>query len=173
MNYLYHIATKIGSERYKNSKTTNFTHQIAVIAIALSMIVMLFTVATGVAFKEKIRDKIAIFQGHIRVMSLEHQNELSTEYPIENKAFQSNTTLSALLKNEQIAYVQAFAAKTGVIRTQKDFEGIVFKGVANNYHWHGFDDFLVAGRFPTITKNTSEILISQMLSDRLGVILRF
>lgn len=68
-----------------------------------------------------------------------------------------------------IKHVQAVATKFGIIRTETDFEGAVFKGVGQDFDWSYFQEFLIEGKLPSFTKKWSEeVLISQYLADRLG-----
>ena len=67
-----------------------------------------------------------------------------------------------------MTHVQAIATKAGIIRTEKAFEGVVFKGVGTDYQWSNINEYLVAGRLPNLSSQlNSEVVISQFLADRL------
>lgn len=67
-----------------------------------------------------------------------------------------------------VVHIQAVATKFGVIRTETDFEGIIFKGVGGDYDWHYFKEFLIAGHVPDFKgEENNDVLISQYLADRL------
>jgi lipoprotein-releasing system permease protein len=64
--------------------------------------------------------------------------------------------------------VQAVAAKAGIIRTPKAFEGIVFKGVGKEYQWKNLKEYLVEGKLPDVQYQLSnQVLLSEYLSKRL------
>jgi lipoprotein-releasing system permease protein len=67
-----------------------------------------------------------------------------------------------------VDYMQVFANKYGIIRTETDFEGIVVKGVGTDYNWRYFEDYLVEGRLPNYSDDIStELLLSNYLANRL------
>ncbi len=71
-------------------------------------------------------------------------------------------------KVEGIRHVQAVATKFAVLRTAEDFEGVIVKGVGNDYDWSYFKDFLIKGRLPDYSsKLNDEVLISEYLANRL------
>jgi len=61
------------------------------------------------------------------------------------------------------------ASKGGIIRTATDFEGVVVKGVSDDYDWQYFSEYLVEGRLPDVSSElNTEILLSSYLANRLG-----
>src|SRR5690606_28962880 len=69
-----------------------------------------------------------------------------------------------------ISHIQAVASKAGIIRTETAFEGIIFKGVGQDYRWDNLSEYVIAGRIPKVTGAMgNEILISRFLADRLGL----
>ncbi|RZJ60610.1 MAG: ABC transporter permease, partial [Flavobacterium sp.] len=67
-----------------------------------------------------------------------------------------------------INHVQAVASKAGIIRTEKSFEGIIFKGVGKEYKWDNFEEYITAGRIPNLKSELNpEVMLSQYLADRL------
>lgn len=64
--------------------------------------------------------------------------------------------------------MQVTASKGGVIRTETDFEGVVVKGVGEDYDWEYFKDYLIEGKLPDFKVDLNEeILISEYLANRL------
>lgn len=171
---MYHsyIAKKIGSKQANNGKSSNPAQRVAVIAIALSIVIMLLTVATGVGLKEKIREKLSVFQGHLQLTHLSHNEDFATNHPIKRSSIDTCTIFK---KDHQIAgtslKLYAYACKTGIVRTDKDFEGIVLKGVGVDYDWGLFRPYLIDGRIPNTATDAiiEEVIISKILSNRLGI----
>ncbi len=165
MNYEYFIAKRlIGSKTYKSSISAPII-KIGIAAIAIGIIVMMVAIATGIGLQQKIRDKVIAFNGHITISNFDSNNSQESVFPIsKNQDFYPDFKLV-----EGINHIQGVATKFGVIRTETDFEGAIFKGVGNDYNWHYFKEFLVDGRLPNFkTKWSEEILISQYLANRLG-----
>ena len=164
MNLDYFIAKRlITAKDYKSSISAPII-KIAIAAIAIGMVMMIVSVATGIGLQQKIREKVSAFNGHIIISNYDNN--------------QSEATLTPIAKNQEfypkfnsvagISHVQAIATKAGIIRTEKAFEGIVFKGVGEDYQWSNIKEYLVAGRLPNLSSQlNSEVVISQFLADRL------
>jgi lipoprotein-releasing system permease protein len=71
---------------------------------------------------------------------------------------------------EGICHIQAIANKAGIIKTATAFEGIIFKGVSEDYHWQNIEEYLIEGQLPIFNSNIKEdVLISKFLADRLNL----
>ncbi|TQD38800.1 ABC transporter permease [Haloflavibacter putidus] len=166
MNFEFFIAKRlISTKDYKSSISAPII-KIAVSAIAIGVIMMLVSVATGVGLQQKIRDKIAAFNGHITIGNLDNNNSQVSMVPISTTQ-EFYPDFDAV---DGIEHIQAVATKYGIIRTETDFEGIVVKGVGTDYKWNFFQEYLVEGRLPEYKNDgySKEILISEYLAKRLG-----
>ncbi|TXD48249.1 ABC transporter permease [Polaribacter sp. IC073] len=164
MNYELFIAKRIiAGKKYKNSISSPII-KIAITAIALGIMIMLIAVATASGLQTKIRDKMAGFKGHVQIVNYDNNNSDVSTTPI-NK----NQDFYPEFKNiEGIKNVQIFASKGGILRTDTDFEGIVFKGVSIDYDWTLFKEYLVAGKLPDFSQpRTKGVLLSQTVVNRL------
>ena len=81
---------------------------------------MIISVATGIGLQQKIREKVAAFNGHIIISNYDdNQSKVSVE-PISIQQ-----TFYPTFKTVQgIDHIQAVASKAGIIRTENAFEGI-------------------------------------------------
>ena len=164
MNYEFFLAKRIiGNKSYKSSVSAPII-KIGIAAIAISIIVMLIAIATGIGLEHKIRDKAVAFNGHITISNFDSNASEAAQVPIsKNQDFYPEFTAV-----EGVSHVQAVANKFGIIRTNTDFEGLFLKGVGTDYDWRYFKEFLIEGRLPNYTKKySSEVLISKYLADRL------
>ena len=164
MNLEYFIAKRlIVSKSYKSSVSSPII-KIAIWAIALSIFMMIISVATGVGLQQKIREKIAAFNGHVVVSNFDDNQSQVTAEPFDS----STLPISQLKKNKYIAHLQPVITKGALIRTKTDVEGIIFKGVDASYQWKNLEEFLIAGKIPTYKEgDINEVLISQFLANRL------
>jgi lipoprotein-releasing system permease protein len=164
LNYELFIAKRIiAGKEYKNSISSPII-KIAITAIALGVIIMMISMATGSGFQHKIRDKISGFKGHIQITNYDDNNSEVSITPIDkNQDFYPKfKTIDGIKK------VQVFANKAGVIRTATDFEGIVFKGVSSNYDWSFFQEYLVEGKLPNFNQQrVRDVLLSKTVVDKL------
>ncbi len=164
MNYELFIAKRIiAGKKYKNTISSPII-KIAITAIALGIIIMLIAVATGAGLQYKIRDKMAGFKGHIQIVNYDNNNSDVSTIPVEkNQDFYPEFQNISGIKN-----VQVFANKGGILRTEDNFEGIIFKGVSTDYDWSFFKEYLLEGTVPDFNQErTREILLSQTIVNRL------
>jgi len=128
---------------------------------------MLLAFGTGLGLKNKIRDKITAFNGHLSIRSFDVNQANQNLTPIDgNQPFYPDFE-----SVPEVVHVQKTASKYGVIRTETDFEGIIVKGVSTDYDWSYFEEFITQGRKLELSgKISREILISEYLANRLGFV---
>ncbi len=166
MNFEYFIAKRlIKGKEHKSSISTPII-KIAISAIAIGMIMMLITVATGVGLQRKIREKVAAFNGHVLISSFDNNNSVESLIPIKiNQSFYPDFT-----DVSGITHIQGVATKMGLIRTETDFDGVVVKGIGKDYNWDYFKEYLIEGRLPNYGDQLNEeILLSSYIASRLGL----
>ena len=164
MNYELFIAKRIiASKEHKNSVSSPII-KISVLAIAIGIIVMLFSVATGVGLQKKIKEKISGFNGDIQISTYDTNNSKITVSPVDkNQEFYPDFPAIPNVKK-----VQVYATKAGIIRTPDEFEGVILKGVDSAYDWSFFNEYIVSGKKPEIDdKVSNEVLISAKTAGRL------
>ncbi len=165
MSYEFFIAKRIiASKEYKSSVSAPII-KIAITAIAMGIIMMLVSVATGVGLQKKIREKVTAFHGDIIMSNYDTNFSYDDQVPIDlDQEFYPN---NGFFPN--IVHIQPTASKGGVIRTETDFEGVMVKGVGKDYYWDYLEDYLVEGRLPNVggEKLESEVILSEYLANRL------
>ncbi len=166
MNYELFIAKRIIAAKESKSSISSPIIKIAIIAIALGMVIMMIAMATGLGMQTKIRQKLSGFNGHIQITNFDNNNSEITLMPVSlNQEFYPEFKTVSEIKN-----IQRFATKAGIIRTESDFEGIVFKGIGEDYDWTFFKEYLVAGMLPDYSGDVaSEVMISKEISDRMDI----
>ncbi|WP_431165520.1 ABC transporter permease [Tenacibaculum halocynthiae] len=169
MNFELFIAKRIvAGKEYKNSISSPII-KIATIAITLGIAIMLIAVSIGSGFQKKIRDKMSGFKGHVQIVNYDNNTSDVSIVPIDkNQDFYPKFKNITGIKN-----VQTFANKFGVIRTAKDFEGVILKGVTNDYDFTFFNEYLKEGRLPNFSLDRNrEVLISESIAKRLELTLK-
>lgn len=155
----------MSSKHYKSSVSAPII-KIGIGAIALGMIVMLISVATSAGLQREIRNKIIAYKGHITISHFDGNRSDESLVPLDL----TDLLLRQLDSVEGISSYYFEANKFGIVRTENDFEGIVFKGLDKQFDWDKFNGYLLEGRLPLIGDSlTNEIVISQYLSNRLGL----
>lgn len=137
---------------------------IATIAVALGMAMILIAVATGRGLQKEIRHKTAAFNGHLTVMPFENNTS-----KISLVSFENNIELANYWENsDPIAYSYAFAMKGAMLKNNEAFEGVLFKGVGQNFRASALVNFMKAGTIPRWgEENSNQIVISQLIANRL------
>ncbi len=162
MNLELFIARKIRFNKGKeNSKATPPAVRIAIIGVALGLTVMILAVAVIIGFKKEVREKVIGFGSHIQIANFDNNISYETA-PITI----SDTLLNDLSTYPGIKHLETYATKPGMLKTNEDFQGIVFKGIDVEFDWSFFKSNLKEGDLPVITADStsSEVLISRYLS---------
>jgi len=166
LNLEYFIANRLITAKHFKSSISAPIIKIAISAIAIGMIMMIVSVATGIGLQQKIREKVSAFNGHIIISNYDNNKSEVTLSPISIKQnFYPKFTSVA-----EVSHIQAIASKAGIIRTEAAFEGIILKGVGPDYQWSNIKEYLISGRLPDFSKGINqEVVISQFLANRLNL----
>jgi lipoprotein-releasing system permease protein len=164
LNLEHFIAKRLITAKDHKSSISAPIIKIAIAAIAIGIVMMIVSIATGIGLQQKIRQKVSAFNGHIIISNFNGNESDGSIGPVStNQKFYPK--FNAV---EGINHIQAVATKLGIIRTETDFEGITFKGVGKDYKWEYLEEYLIDGRLPKLKSNLNEeVLISQYLANRL------
>jgi lipoprotein-releasing system permease protein len=166
LNLEYFIAKRLITAKGRKSSISAPIIKIAIAAIAIGMIMMIVSVATGIGLQQKIRQKVSAFNGNIIISNYDdNQSQVSVAPISTHQDFYPN-----FKSVEGISHIQAVASKAGIVRTATAFEGIIFKGVGKDYQWENIKEYIIAGRAPNFSQSlNAEVLISQFLANRLNL----
>jgi len=166
MNLELFIAKKIHFSKEAGKQITPPAVRIAMIGIALGLAIMMLSIAIIVGFKKEVRNKVIGFGSHIQITNFDNNSSYET-IPIAV----SDSLLNWINAYDGIKHAERFATKQGILKTDTDFQGIVLKGVDENYDWTFFQKNLKEGVIPTISpdKSTTDIIISAYLCNRLNL----
>ena len=166
MKFEFFLAKRIISTKAYKSSISAPIIKIGIVAIALSMIVMLISISTGIGLQNEIRDKVSAFNGHIQISNFDSNNSEESIRPINV----SKELLQSLDSVNNVKSLNQIGLKFGIIRTTEDFDGALFKGVDSTYNWNNISDYIISGSTPNISGLTSnQVLISDNLSNKLDL----
>ena len=166
MNLEYFIAKRLITAKHFKSSISAPIIKIAISAIAIGMIMMIVSVATGIGLQQKIRDKVSAFNGHVIISNYDNNQSEVTLVPISKK----QNFYPKFNSVPEVTHIQAIASKAGIIRTEAAFEGIILKGVGTDYQWNDIKEYIVSGRLPNFSEElNNEVVISQFLANRLNL----
>jgi lipoprotein-releasing system permease protein len=162
MKFSYFIGKKLAWSG--NKSFTTLIIRLAIAGIGLSLAVMLLAVGIVKGFQNEIKNKVIGFEGHIQIRNLDLNQSKELVLIDQDQEF-----VSELLKNQEIQRITSFCNKAGIINTENEIEGMLFKGVPDNYSWEFLEKNLKVGRLPIFndTADTYEILLSSTVANRL------
>jgi len=134
--------------------------------VAVGLAVMILSVCIIIGFKNEIREKVIGFGGHIEIL-----NYQSLMNPEAQPIVFDDMQLQRLRREPGIAHVQRFCTKTGMLKTDEAFKGILLRGVAEDYDTTFLASHFVDGRLPhfSASKATNEIVVSALIARKLGL----
>ncbi|MFQ5445844.1 MAG: ABC transporter permease [Saprospiraceae bacterium] len=188
MNLEIFIAKRVASA--KGQSFSGLIIRIAVVAIALSLAVMIVASAVITGFKHEIGEKIFGFWGHIHITSTQINRTTGEAIPISiNQPYypaleeidpvpyiENASVLGFELPKEVehmtkggVRHIQAFALKPGIIKTKKEIEGIILKGIGKDFDTTFFQKYLIGGGRLSLPDSAAGegIILSQQTAKRL------
>lgn len=140
--------------------------RISIVATTISVAVMIIAVSLVNGFQDAIREKVFGFWGHVRIQERQAPHSLlSEEIPLQHQA----ALIDSIQKNKQVRTVHAFASRYGVLKTEKDMEGLMIKGVERSFFQDQLPAFLKKGTVPAWPDSgfSRGLMISVHTADRL------
>ena len=158
------IARRIYTSGDAGRKVSRPAIRIATAGVAIGLAVMIVSVAIVFGFKHTIRDKVVGFGSHVTV-----GNFMALHGREARPVCMSDSMMAVLRSVGGVSHVQRFAVKQGILKTDDDFLGVAFKGIAAEYDTTFIHDNLVSGSVPAFSDSvgSSKLLISKIMADRL------
>lgn len=168
MNFPLFIARRIYSDHIGDQqKVSKPAIRIAVAGVAIGLAVMIISVCVVLGFKHTIRDKVVGFGSHIQVANFYTLQSSAIDQPVAI----GDSMMNVLKKTEGVKHVQRFAMKQGILKTDNDFLGVMFKGVGPEFDSTFIHKSMVEGSIPHFSdqQSTNRILISKDMASKLRV----
>ena len=164
MHFPLFIAKRLYSEQGDKRKVSRPAIHIATAGVAIGLAVMIISVCVVLGFKHTIRDKVIGFGSHIQVADFLTLQQME-QYPIVI----DDSIIDVLKHIPDVAHVQRFAMKEGILKTDSDFLGVAFKGVGPEFDSTFIHNNMVEGSIPPFSDSVShnKILVSQLMADKL------
>jgi len=166
MSVEFFIAQRIYKGRGESRNVSPPAIRVAIASIAVGLAVMILSVAVVIGFKKEIREKVIGFGSHIQISNF----ELNPSYEMKPIAV-SDTLMNDMQNRFNIQRVERFATKPGIIKTEDNFQVVVFKGVDEHFNWYFFQSNLTAGTVLNVTSDSilPDVIISQTIADKLNL----
>lgn len=165
-NWKFFIARRIYRSRAGEKEVSKPAVRIAMAGIAIGLAVMIVSVAVVIGFKHQVRDKVIGMGSDIVVSSIE-----GAQLYQMNPVVANDSLLSVIQNIPQVSHVQRYATKPGMIMTADNFQGMIVKGVAQEYDWTYLKAHLQEGEIPALTDSvaSNRVLVSRSMADKLSL----
>ena len=168
MNFPLFMARRIYSDHIGDQqKVSKPAIRIAVAGVAIGLAVMIISVCVVLGFKHTIRDKVVGFGSHIQVANFYTLQSSAIDQPVAI----GDSMMNVLKRTDGVKHVQRFAMKQGILKTDNDFLGVMFKGVGPEFDSTFIHKSMVEGSIPHFSdqQSTNRILISKDMASKLRV----
>ena len=164
MNLPLFIAKRIYGDQGDRRKVSRPAIRIATVGVAIGLAVMIITVSVVLGFKHTIRDKVVGFGSHIQIGNILTMGSYET-LPI----CIDDSTLRAFESIDGIRKAERYTTTQGILKTDDDFLGVVFKGLGPEYDLTFLQENLVEGELPQFSDSATNypLVISRSMADKL------
>lgn len=156
------------SKRIAKNEAGSFStiiNRIAVVSIAVALAALICTYMILSGFDQTIKQKIFSFSGHLVVSKY----SLSTSFE-QTSIVAEDSLLNMLSKLDGVDYIQTYAFKAGMLKTDEEVQGIYFKGLDQKFDRKSFEEqHMLKGSFPAFPEKgySTEVAISQKIASYL------
>jgi lipoprotein-releasing system permease protein len=164
------VAGFIG-ERVAFSKQRSFSRfiiRLSIAATVVSVASMIVTLAFVNGFQRTVSEKVFSFWGHIRIQRFEPNKSLVAE---ETPMPKSDSVVKALRKLPEVKQVQTFGTRSVVVEKNKNIEGLLLKGVEQDYAVSNLEPFITQGSWLDFNDSlyARQIIISEQVAKQLEI----
>ena len=165
LNLPLFIARRLYGDEGDRRKVSRPAIRIATIGVAIGLAVMIVTVSVVLGFKHTIRAKVVGFGSHIQVTNVRSAS-LSAD---GSSVCIGDSLLSELEGIDGVGHAARVAMTQGILKTDDDFLGVMFKGVGPEYDTSFLQECLVEGALPLFcdTASSYPLVVSRSMADKL------
>lgn len=157
-----YIAKKFNFEG--TQKKSSPAIKIATIGVALGVAAMILALAIVIGFKNKVSEKAIGFASHVRITGITDQY-IKNSLPISV----DDSICRSIISSPEVLSISRCAEQSAVLKTNKDFSGVILKAIESNYDDTFFKNSLVEGEFINFSDSTSsnDIILSEIVANKL------
>jgi lipoprotein-releasing system permease protein len=163
LNLSYFISNKINSGQ--KDGFSSIIHKIAVASIAVGLAASIVSFLIMKGFQEKVKSKIYGFSGHIII----------TKFTMNNSPEEQPMSYEIGLYQDQkkypfIDHIQEYSHKPGLVKTEDEVLGVVFKGVGKSFDLKSFQENMVEGKFVDFPDSgyARQVVLSKSIATQLN-----
>ncbi len=165
MKFPLYFSNRIAFSKDNKNNLSRIIIFIGRLSVALGVIVSLITVSTGVGSKNAIKNRLADFGGALQIKS-QQSNSSYNSTVLNTDGFQ----IEKVQNTPNVSGVQKFVTVSGIMRTEENFAGIIYKGVGKDFDSNRFAKFIVSGKVPVVTEQgySNQVILSEKIASDLA-----
>lgn len=164
MSFPIYFSKKIAFSKDNKNNLSRIIIFIGRLSVALGIIVSLITISTGIGSKNAIKKRMADFGGAIQIRSQKSNSSYNSSI-LSDEDFK----IDDIKKLPEVASIQKFVSVSGIMRTENNFTGIIFKGISDDFDHNRFKKFIIEGETPKVKEGifNGNIVLSQKIANDL------
>lgn len=164
MSFPIYFSKKIAFSKDNKNNLSRIIIFIGRLSVALGIIVSLITISTGIGSKNAIKKRMADFGGAIQIRSQKSNSSYNSSI-LSDEDFK----IDDIKKLPEVASIQKFVSVSGIMRTENNFAGIIFKGISDDFDHNRFKKFIIEGETPKVKEGifNGNIVLSQKIANDL------
>lgn len=153
-----HFAQKDGKKQVSTPAI-----KIAIAGVAIGLAAMILSISIVVGFKREVRNKVVGFGSHIQIENYDNNTSYQTLPVLAN-----DSLVNAVKAIDGVQHVERYTTREGIIKTDDDFQGVIFKGVADDFDWQFFEQNLEEGRIIALNDTIgNQAIVSKVVANKL------
>jgi len=157
VNTSYFLARRLRTG--ESGKRNSVMVRIATLSIVIGLAIMIIALGVIFGFKREITGKLTGAMAHVRISHFEQAHTYESD-PISSE----QPFLDLIPRLHGYAGMYRYTQIPGILRGDDSFQGILLKGVGEEYNWDFFSNALVEGGLPAANR---DILLSRRLADKM------
>jgi lipoprotein-releasing system permease protein len=158
------IARRIVSRQHSKNSFSRPVVAVAVGGISIGLAVMILAVSIVTGFKKEISEKVIGFGAHLQIVNYDNNTSYETLPITKNQDW-----VDDISEMQGIESINMYIVKAGIVKTDENLHGVVFKGIDKDYNWKFFNQYLVEGDTLIIADSVKSngVVISKYIADAL------
>lgn len=164
MNLPYFISKRISANKQGGFSSTIHKIAVATIAVGLAATIVSFLIMKG--FDDTVKNKVYSFSSHLLI------TKFTMNFSTEEQPFFYNVDFYNHYKDfDLVDHVQEYSHKAGLIKTDDEVLGVIFKGVGESFDQERFASNLIEGEFIHFPDSAyaNEVVISKVIAEKVNI----
>lgn len=127
---------------------------------------MILSTSVVTGFKKAITEKMSGVASHITVTNLDNNSSFETRPLVLDVDL-----MNQILAVQHVRHIQPYALKHAIVKTKKEIQGILIKGIDKNFDWNAFSPNILEGEKinPADSSSLNKVMITQSLANAMGL----